>query len=322
MGGSSTVSPRETEVRISIVVPHLGDDVAFEDSLLSVLENRPEDADVCVVHNGSYSDPFDLGDEVRFVRAGSDCLPDLIAAAAEAVTGRVLHVLANGVRATPGWTDAPLRLLADDPTAMVAPIVRDPLTGKVTAAGWADSRCRISEPIGSGAMQLSRRGQAAVQGPYLAASFWRRATLRTAIRAAAWQHAEACEYVWPRILANAGWRCVTADESSVLGAASSLLSTPGFRRGRLLRAAACELDGSGKLATTIQATALSVLMPFRLARSGSVAELLGQFASVISPPQGLTSVRADQVDRPGEFAETISMPCRTVSQPTARRRAA
>jgi len=321
-GGSSTASPRVTDVRISIVVPHQGDDVAFEDSLVSVLENRPADADICVVHDGSYSDPFDLGDEVQFLVADSARLPDLIAAAAESVTARVVHILGNGVKATAGWTETPLRLLSDDPVAIVAPVARDAHSGKITGAGWTDSRRRVLVPVGAGADKLSRRQMAAARGAYLGASFWRRTELRAAVRAVSWQDSVACEFAWSRLLTDAGWRCAVAEDSVVLADETALLAPAGFRRGQTLRSAVSELSGSGRLGGAVAAVALSLLTPNHLVRPGHVGELMGQCLAVVSPAKGLSPVRADQLHGPGELAQTLRMPLRSATEPAARKRAA
>ena len=55
--------------RLSIVIPSVGDCNLLEDSLVSVLENRPADCEVLVVHNRPYDDPYNLAGEVRFVQA-------------------------------------------------------------------------------------------------------------------------------------------------------------------------------------------------------------------------------------------------------------
>ncbi len=105
------MSRRDCNVRLSIVVPHLGADGPFEDTLISILENRPADVEVVVAHDGSYTDPFELSDEVRFVSGPSHSLPGLMSAAADQARGPFVHVIANGVRATAGWTDAALESL-------------------------------------------------------------------------------------------------------------------------------------------------------------------------------------------------------------------
>ena len=72
--------------RLSIVIPSVADCNLLEDSLVSVLENRPADCEILVVHNRPYDDPYALAGEVRFLRANStaglaECL-DIGAAAA------------------------------------------------------------------------------------------------------------------------------------------------------------------------------------------------------------------------------------------------
>ena len=45
-----------TVCRLSIVVPYDRDEAAFETSLVSILENRPEYCEVIVSHDGQYQD--------------------------------------------------------------------------------------------------------------------------------------------------------------------------------------------------------------------------------------------------------------------------
>ncbi len=116
------MSRRDCNVRLSIVVPHLGADGPFEDTLISILENRPADVEVIVAHDGSYSDPFELSDEVRFVTGSAHSLPNLMAVAADQSRSEFVHVIANGVRATAGWTDAALECLQQSNVGLVAPV--------------------------------------------------------------------------------------------------------------------------------------------------------------------------------------------------------
>ena len=114
--------------QLSIVVP-LGRDLAgFEATLISVLENQPDGSEVLVPHDGSYDDPFDLGEEVRFVVASSSKPLDLVGAAATQARGRFVHVLAEGIRATCGWTDDVLECFDHFDTGIVAPVIRSAIT--------------------------------------------------------------------------------------------------------------------------------------------------------------------------------------------------
>ena len=53
--------------RLSIVIPVLGNLDRLEDTLVSVLANRPADCQVVVVLDQPYADPYDLKDEVQFI---------------------------------------------------------------------------------------------------------------------------------------------------------------------------------------------------------------------------------------------------------------
>ena len=101
-GGRVMSSPKKSAaaVPLSIVIPAIGDTAALEDTLVSVLENRPDDCEVVVPLGCPYDDPWGIRDEVRFVQApvGSGlvtCTNLGIASSA----GSVVHVLAAGWRA-------------------------------------------------------------------------------------------------------------------------------------------------------------------------------------------------------------------------------
>ena len=55
--------------RLSIVVFCFHDSQLLEETLVSVLQNRPDNSEVLVMHDGTYEDPYDLVDEVRFIEA-------------------------------------------------------------------------------------------------------------------------------------------------------------------------------------------------------------------------------------------------------------
>ncbi|HBJ34014.1 MAG TPA: hypothetical protein DDZ51_04460 [Planctomycetaceae bacterium] len=314
--------PRESNVRISIVVPHLGDVVAFEESLVSVLENRPSGAEVWVAHDGSYQDPFDLGDEVRFVTAGSNNLATLVAAAAEVASSRFIHVIGGGVRATHDWTRSAVESLQTESVAIVAPIARGSAEGPITAAGWCDSATDVVSPLGRGASQITRRQAASIRGAYLIASFWRRSELRSACRAFGLRDAVAAEFAWPRLLSDNGWRCELASESVVLASEKALLASPSFHRGRTLRSLSSEIDqrsGFGAVATT---AIINLLHPGRLFTPGRWAETIGQASTLLRETAAVRAIRYDQIESPAEEPATLSLSRPAVAEPMALRRAA
>lgn len=296
------MSPRESNVRISIVVPYLGNDAAFEESLVSVLENRPEDAEICVVHDGTYCDPFDLGDEVRFVTATGSDLPTLIASAAAVARGRVVHLISDGVRATHGWTDAALYQFEQAETAVVAPLVRTTAEGNITAAGWTDAAVGVTAPVAAGKAALGRRDQARVRGAYLAASFWRKDELVAVTNALRTADRVAAEFAWCRLLTTAGWRCTVADESLVLGDPAAVVAGPSFSRGMTLRGLAAEIDERAVWPAVMMATLGSAFSP------ATWLQTAGQACVLLKEPTVVRMLRFEQVRGPEEVADTIAMP--------------
>lgn len=328
-------------MRISIVVPHLGDDVAFEESLVSVLENRPANCEVCVVHDGTYADPFELADEVRFVTANSADLPTLMATGAAAAAGQVVHFIGNGVRATYDWTAAAVERFASEDVAIVAPLAVSEATRTVTAAGWCDSRRDVTAPVAggiaaagpdaAGPTKLSRRHAASVRGVYLTASFWRRDALLEAMQGLRTDDWVAAEFAWSRLLTAAGWRCEVADGSTVIAERTSLTPPSGFRRGCTLRGLSTQIDQRSAVAALLTAALANGLSPIRLVSGGGLAETIGQLASLLCRGAAVRGLRGGQVAGPasaGSEDRRRTIPLTTTASypqayaPSAHRRAA
>jgi hypothetical protein len=209
--------------RLSIVVPYDRDEAAFETTLVSVLENRPEFCEVIVSHDGQYQDPFDLGDEVRFVVAPSGDSMSLIRAAISASLGRIVHVMQGGVRATENWVDEPLSMFEQSDLGCVAPVIRDlTVGGKIVAAGWRDAGGRLQQPLANGSENPTRHQVASVQGAFLAASFWRRNVIEGLLEIPITTQQGAFDYVLATALQRAGWRCRLASSSDVIGSPKML----------------------------------------------------------------------------------------------------
>jgi hypothetical protein len=111
---------------LSIVIPVLGELKRLEDTLASVLANRPADCQIVVVHNRPYDDPYDLKGEVDFVEVapGSGWVAS-IRAGMEASRAPIVNLLACGVEVDPDWTDAAMPHFLDAETAAVAALVLD-----------------------------------------------------------------------------------------------------------------------------------------------------------------------------------------------------
>ncbi len=128
---------RTLSLSLSIVIPALGDHAALEQTLVTILENRPPNCEVLVVLNAPYDDPYQLEDEVRFVKAerGSNWAA-CVNRALPQCQSPVVHPIDAGVDATLDWTAAALAHFADPQVAAVAPLICDRQTpGKVLCDG-------------------------------------------------------------------------------------------------------------------------------------------------------------------------------------------
>ena len=108
---------------LSIVIPAPDDVAALEQTLISVLENRPAESEIIVVLGCEYDDPWNIRDEVRFVRAPVGCgLVGCINLGFASSSAEFVHVLSSGWRATEGWTDAAMEHFVFDDVGAVVPI--------------------------------------------------------------------------------------------------------------------------------------------------------------------------------------------------------
>ena len=221
--------------QLSIVVPVHGDAAAFESTLISVLENQPAASEVIVSHDGSYDDPFDLGEEVRFVSADSGKYRDLVSTAAHQARGRFVHLLSDGLLATEGWTEHAVHALDHFDTAAVAPVIRSKHDQKIMAAGWSNGIARLGKP--STKLPLKSKRATQVVGAYLQASFWRRDVLRSLSAAFDGHEVFEASMVYHYLLRKAGWRTDLVADSSVLCEFESLpWDRVSLRRGMRLAA--------------------------------------------------------------------------------------
>jgi hypothetical protein len=170
----------EAVQRLSIIVPSMGDWKRFEDTLVSVLENQPERSEVVVVLNEPYDDPYDLRSEVRFVDApqGAD-LTDCFACGLAASSAPVVHTIAAGFEATPGWADRAFARFAEADVAAVAPVVVDRnAPDQILSAGLRWTSAGSIKRIAAGIpLQRFVANDRLLCGPELAVAFYRRDVL-------------------------------------------------------------------------------------------------------------------------------------------------
>jgi len=219
--------------RVSVVVALQRDEKLFEETLLSVLENQVEGCEILAVHNGTYPDPFDLGDEVRFVVARSSNLVDLIRDAFDATHAGVVHVLGTGFRATPGWTTAALDAFSDNNVAAVLPCLAN---REGVSVGWGDTDGRLCEPLENAIGAPRLNGNC---GFFLDTFFVRRRVLGNLLDAVvpAMNDPIAVAYAFGCLLKRAGW-LVAEGHDSLVDASQSIepVDVSDAKRGQCLAA--------------------------------------------------------------------------------------
>jgi len=169
--------------RLTIVIPCPDGGERFENTLISVLQNRPGDCEVLVVYPGPYEDPYELAKEVGFVEtpAGTS-LVEMINIGFEQAAGEIVHILQCDVQVGDGWCHT------------VLPHFDEPSLGTVSsllASESSDVR-RLAAGVGyrsSGRRHLrharrgARRGGVrtpSILGPTLVAGFYRREAVLSA----------------------------------------------------------------------------------------------------------------------------------------------
>jgi hypothetical protein len=165
--------------RLSIVIPCLGDAAEFDGTLVSVLQHRPADCEIFVVHRQPYDDPYQLDGEVHFLYCPGNSLVELINAAIPEASGEILHIIGCGLEATEGWTRAAVGHFNDPDVAAVTPIVMDNHRKQLVAAGvrWTLGGARREVVDARVLTAGSGRLRSQIIAPTLRAGFYRRDVL-------------------------------------------------------------------------------------------------------------------------------------------------
>ena len=124
--------------KISLILPILGDTRLFEDTIASVLRHRPAGTQIIAVHDGKYSDPYDLaGDQIEFISINERAkLIRLFNAGVVQTTGDIVGLLRPGAELSQGWHEAIIESFKDPDVGSGAPvIVKRGSTRKAVATG-------------------------------------------------------------------------------------------------------------------------------------------------------------------------------------------
>lgn len=166
--------------RLSIIVPFVGDLRRLEDTLVSILQQRPAGAEIIIPHSVPYGDPYHLSGEVRFLSAPKRSSAVQCAALGIAASNApIVHLLAAGAEVTDGWTDAPLAHFDRPDVAAVSPLLADRERPQhVLATGVAYFGNGQATILGEAATRFTIPDDAArIMGPTLRAAFYRKAAI-------------------------------------------------------------------------------------------------------------------------------------------------
>jgi hypothetical protein len=165
--------------RLSIVIPWVGPAGPFEDTLASVLQNRPAGAEVIVALERSYDDPHGLAEEVAFLppagpSATTGIVP-LVNRGVRAAAAPIVHVVPCGYQVSDGWAGAALLHFDDPDIGAVASVLLDQKRQtRVIAAGIDPGRAGTARPSQRGTKySVARLATTSPAGATLAGGFFR-----------------------------------------------------------------------------------------------------------------------------------------------------
>ncbi len=236
-------------LRLSIVIPVVGNSKQLDDTLVSVLENRPANCEVLVVHNEPYNDPYELAGEVQFIQAEreagfAECL-NLGLAACQAP---VVHVLTCGVTVRAGWADAALCHFRNAEIGGVAALVLHRTDNQKAVSTGLDYRADKQKVVSAG---IDYRAEGSVlrvgQGetaetivadqddfhaPDTLAAFYRTSAVQAVGGFPTWTHGALAAVDVAMSLRHAGFRCVVEPACVAAADIAAARDERGFRHGR------------------------------------------------------------------------------------------
>jgi hypothetical protein len=322
--------------RLSIIIPCLETDGRLDDTLASVLQNRPEACEVIVVHRGRYDDPYDLAGEVVFHEAaGDEGLVGLLNHGLELAQGPIVHLLQCGSEVEEGWTDRALQRFDDKHVAAVSPLVFAPPVARreradaAACVGVAAARFGGSRPVvqlGDGPLRPRPLG------PSLVAAFYRTESLRSIGGFAPCVGAELADLDAALALAAKNLQCVVEPSSRVTACGESQQFGDVFSAGqaaeRLFWRHVFRPRGGGLGAVLAHPLSLVLDLLVRLPRGGAFRRAAGRVAvlaeagcharfgrSLISAPSPEKTVEGTsrRVDRPHVNQRTVGRNAKTLT---------
>ena len=166
--------------RFSIIVPLIGKEHLFEDTLASVLRYRSSGCQVIVVHDGNYSDPYKLDGEVKFVTSDLKSLISYLNVGLCYVSGEFTMCVRPGIEIDENWNERVESAFENPDVGLVTPIIvsRD-RPNRILAAGVAVDSSWTRTLVGQGQRASSRKiKRLEPQGPTSWLSIYRTSVLK------------------------------------------------------------------------------------------------------------------------------------------------
>lgn len=167
----------------SIVIPMVGREQAFDDTLASILRGQSAQCQIIVAHDGSYTDPYDLRREVTFAQTenGSNGMAALLNTAIQSSTRPLTAIVHPGTELPEHWCES-IASAFDDPSvgSVAVPVVDEAKPDRIAAGGISLQAGLNRKLIGAG-HRLKKRSTQKLRplGPTLWAGFYRTSLLKT-----------------------------------------------------------------------------------------------------------------------------------------------
>ena len=303
--------------RLSILIPCVAVDAPFESTLVSILQNRPRDCEVLVIHAQPYDDPYQLRDEVRFIAApGKRSVAALVNAGIAAARGEVINVAPAGVEVEENWSEPALAHFADPEVGSVCPLIihaEERTTIATLGVGYRTGGARISigadEPL-----PRQRQLAARVIGPSAMGGFYAREVVAACGGFCVDLGDELADVDLALSLAHLGFRTVFEPASVMTATKAALGDAPaGFTHGRaaerLFWRHAAEQGWIAALPLHLLVVAQSLLG--KLLAPRALGELLGRLAALadfgaVQRYDDLLTEAAARLDEPVAATDDIS----------------
>ena len=168
-----------THSHYSVIVPVVGQPTALDDTLASILRDIPDGSEVILVHDGSFEDSYNIGQEVTLVDAGTKRLSSQFAAAFEQSCGDVIALVRPGVELPEGWGQIVEDKFSDPSVASAVPIIAGQAKPDQIVAAGVKTNYHYRRMLVEQGSKLAQRVFSRLNplGPTSWAGFYRRSTL-------------------------------------------------------------------------------------------------------------------------------------------------